>query len=171
MFRGRRIQALQRKVELLEREKISARSDACEARREMAEWQRRAERFGDDRVRDARQHVETRLAAAGLSLQVDDLTAVCTSQAERLGRVVRACARYRQENAVLVAEAKRANDRADLFGGDRAVLPAVPTPETVNLRREIRQLKALVIRKEDELAAYRLQDEARDRATHQAVAA
>lgn len=177
MFRGRRIQALQRKVELLEREKISARSDACEARREMAEWQRRAERFGDDRARDARQHVETKLAAAGMAIQVDDLTAVCASQAGRLGRAVRACARYRQEiakvreeNVALAAEAKRANDRAEQFGADRAVLLAVPTPEVERLKRKVRELIDLAARQEDQLAAYRDQDEARDRVTMQAVA-
>lgn len=176
--RGSRIKALNDRVEHLQRELVSSRSDACEARRETAEWQRRAERFGDDRVRDARQHVETKLAAAGLIIQVTDLTGVCARQASRLGRAVRACARYRAEvaevraeNAVLVAETKRANDRAELFDADRAILPAIPTPETSRLKREVRQLKELVALQEDRLAAYQVQSEARDRTAQRAVAA
>lgn len=141
--------ALQEKVELREAELRTARLNEGEANREAAEWKKRAVRFSDDRAADAKKHATTELNAAGLVMQVADWSVTAVDQAERLGRALRACARYRREIAAqnrLITNAERL--------GDRALQPALPSPELDRLRRENRELKELTYRQQEQLSAH-----------------
>jgi cytolysin (calcineurin-like family phosphatase) len=169
MFGNRKLRkvnlALQEKVELREAELRTARLNEGQANREAAEWKKRAIRFSDDRCADAKKHARTELNAAGLVVQVADWSVTAVDHAERLGRALRACARYRRDIAAqnrLITVAERL--------GDRALQPALPSPELERLRRENRELRELTHRQQEQLSAHQAASMLADRCAQRAVA-
>ncbi|MCX5209712.1 hypothetical protein OG689_10500 [Kitasatospora sp. NBC_00240] len=145
----KQIDALTATVNEQRRHLQAARADYAIATQGRAEWAQRAERIGDDRVADNRELTRAKLANASLVLQL-------SVQAPRIARAVRACARYRQEIGSLqrqVAAQDRLITNAERLG-DRALQPALPSPELERLRRENRELRELTYRQQDQLSAH-----------------
>jgi chromosome segregation ATPase len=75
------------------------------------------------------------------SYDVDELRNKAAGYGHRIGRLARACARYRAEIVRLASTAaalqRIIDDREDC--ADRAVRPAQPTPESVRLAAELRR--------------------------------
>ncbi|MFG3051807.1 hypothetical protein ACGFZP_12780 [Kitasatospora sp. NPDC048239] len=116
-----------------------------------------AERISDDRVAHAKQLTVARIENATLVIREGNWSSEAVGQAERLGRALRGCARYRRE----IARLRRLVDRADALA-DRAVQPAAPTPEVERLRRDLRQRDKIIRQLQDRIDAYQLASEARD---------
>jgi hypothetical protein len=154
--RARTIRTLKDTVRLREAELRAARlnegmwrRDAEQAIRERAEWQQRAERFSLDRSASEKKVMQGRLAAAGLTVQAQATIA---------------------ERDATIARLQQQVDDADVYG-DRALLPAQPTPEVERLRRDNRRLAELVAKQQEQLSAHQAASIAADRARPKAVAA
>lgn len=140
-------------------------------RNESGQHFRRCERFSDDLVAQEKQLTAVRIQNATMVFREDNWAQEAVGYAERLGRALRGCARYREEITVLrsqVAALQELVGRLQLLVGqdeapaDRAVEPARPTPEIDRLMRLLR-LRDETIRGQDErLAAYQLASEAAD---------
>ncbi|GAA0704546.1 hypothetical protein GCM10010193_69420 [Kitasatospora atroaurantiaca] len=94
----------------------------------------------------------------------DAWSAEAVDHAVRIGRLARGAARYLGEIGRLrrlVAEQDEVLSDPR-FAADRAIRPAVPTPETERLRRELRQANALVESQQEQILRYQSASEATD---------
>jgi len=81
--------ALTEKLKTKEADLRAARLDCGRERREKAEWNRRAERFGNDRIATERRATRLQITAADLSAQLADWSSHAVDQAELFGRALR----------------------------------------------------------------------------------
>lgn len=77
-------------IDLLKRQLRAARLDCGEERREKAEWSRRADRFGSDRIASEKRATQLQITAAQLSVQLADWSSHAVDQAELFTRAMRA---------------------------------------------------------------------------------
>ncbi|MEU6235919.1 hypothetical protein [Kitasatospora sp. NPDC047058] len=107
----------------------------------------RCERISNDRVAQERTLTGLKLGHA----------ATLVSLTCRIRRLARGCARYRAECARL----QHLVDRADALA-DRAVQPAVPTPEIERLKRDVRQRDEIIHQLQNRIDGYQRASEALD---------
>lgn len=105
--------------------------------------------------------------------ELGEWSAAAVDHAVRVGRLVRGCARYRQEiGRLLKLNAEQEQMLSDpRFAADRAIRPAAPTPEVERLRRDLRRVNALLELQQEQISRYQVASEDADKAVARAVKA